>query len=300
MNNILVTGGLGHIGSALIRKLAKHHNVTVVDNFLTQRYCSLFNLKDVKFIEDSFECVNLGGIDTVIHLAAITDASRSFSNTAEIDRVNVRATQGFLKRCRDTGIELFIFPSSTSVYGVASDEVFEDDDKYLNPQSPYAESKLTIEESIKQELGDSCKYLILRLGTIFGTSPGMRFHTVVNKFCYLAALGRPLTVWRDNYEKLRPYLGINDACVAIQHLLKNEKYRNETYNVLTLNTRTKDIVQFLNGLVGVEVEMVDVPLLNQHSYTVSSQKIISTGYFPQDSLLDGIFNTLKLLGTLNK
>jgi len=300
MSNILVTGGLGHIGSALVKKLAPNHSVTVVDNLLTQRYCSLFSFKDVKFIEDSFEYVSLDGIDTVIHLAAITDAASSFGNRDEIERVNVKATQSFLKRCRDAGVELFIFPSSTSVYGVAADEVFEDDNKYLNPQSPYAESKLAIEESIKQELGDSCKYLILRLGTIFGPSPGMRFHTVVNKFCYQAALGHPLTVWSDNYEKTRPYLGISDACFAIQHLIKKDKFRNETYNVLTMNARTKDIVEFLDKLVGVEVEMVDTPLLNQYSYTVNSVKIRSTGYYTQDNILDEIFKTLKLLEGLNK
>ena len=115
---------------------------------------------------------------------------------------------------------LFVFPSSTSVYGVSADVVFEDDDQYLNPQSPYAESKLAIEETIQQRLGESCKYLILRLGTIFGPSPGMRFHTAVNKFCYQAALGQPLTVWKDNYDKVRPYLGINDACCAIDHFLR--------------------------------------------------------------------------------
>jgi nucleoside-diphosphate-sugar epimerase len=301
MNNILVTGGLGHIGSALIRKLAPHHNVTVVDNLLTQRYCSLFSFNQpVKFIEGSFEDVSLDGIDTVIHLAAITNAAGSFGCKAEIEKVNVRDTQSFLKRCRDSGVGLFVFPSSTSVYGVAADEVFEDDAKYLNPQSPYAESKLAIEEFIEQELGDSCKYLILRLGTIFGPSPGMRFHTAVNKFCYQAALGHPLTVWSDNYEKMRPYLGINDACFAIQHLIKNDKYRNETYNTLTMNVRTKDVVEFLDRLVGVEVEMVDTPLLNQYSYTVNSTKIRSTGYYTQDNILDEIFKTLKLLSGLNK
>ena len=128
----------------------------------------------------------------------------------------------------------------------------------------------------------------------------MRFHTVVNKFCYQAALGHPLTVWSDNYEKTRPYLGIGDACFAIQHLIKKDKFRNETYNVLTMNARTKDIVEFLDRLVGVEVEMVDIPLLNQYSYTVNSTKIRSTGYYTQDNILDEIFKTLKLLEGLNK
>lgn len=306
MSNILVTGGLGHIGSALVKKLAPNHSVTVVDNLLTQRYCSLFSFNEpVNFVEGSFEDVSLDGIDIVIHLAAITDAASSFGNKEEIEKVNVGDTQSFLKRCRDSGVGLFVFPSSTSVYGVSADVVFEDDDQYLNPQSPYAESKLAIEETIAQELGGSCKYLILRLGTIFGPSPGMRFHTAVNKFCYQAALGQPLTVWKDNYDKVRPYLGINDACCAIDHLISKNgsfeyRYRNQIYNVLTDNTKTRDIVNFLDRLVGVQTNMVDTPLLNQYSYIVSNKKLNATGFSPQDHMIDEIVRTLKLLNGLNK
>ena len=306
MKNVLVTGGLGHIGSALVKKLAPDYSVTVVDNLLTQRYCSLFSFNQpVKFIEDSFENVSLDGIDTVIHLAAITDAASSFGNRKEIEKVNVRDTQSFIKRCKDSDVRLFVFPSSTSVYGVSADVVFEDDDQYLNPQSPYAESKLEIEETIQQRLGESCKYLILRLGTIFGPSPGMRFHTAVNKFCYQAALGQPLTVWKDNYDKVRPYLGINDACCAIDHFLRKggvheDRYRNKIYNVLTENVKTRHIVDFLDKMVGVEIEMVDTPLLNQYSYTVSNQRLKAGGFYPKDNMLDEIFKTLKLLGWINK
>ena len=306
MSNVLVTGGLGHIGSALVKKLAPNHSVTVVDNLLTQRYCSLFSFNEpVNFVEGSFDDVSLDGVDTVIHLAAITDAASSFGNREEIEKVNVRDTQSFLKRCRDSGVSLFVFPSSTSVYGVSADVVFEDDDQYLNPQSPYAESKLAIEETIEQELGESCKYLILRLGTIFGPSPGMRFHTAVNKFCYQAALGQPLTIWKDNYDKVRPYLGINDACCAIDHLISKKgsfeyRYRNKVYNVLTENVRTKDIVGFLDKIVGVEIKMVDTPLLNQCSYIVSNKRLKATGFWPQDIMIDEIFKTLKLLEGLNK
>ena len=301
MSNILVTGGLGHIGSALVKKLAPNYSVTVVDNLLTQRYCSLFSFNEpVNFVEGSFDDVSLDGIDTVVHLAAITDAASSFGNREEIEKVNVRDTQSFLKRCRDSGVGLFVFPSSTSVYGVSADVVFEDDDQYLKPQSPYAESKLAIEETIEQELGESCKYLILRLGTIFGPSPGMRFHTAVNKFCYQAALGQPLTIWKDNYDKVRPYLGINDACCAIDHLISKNRYRNKIYNVLTENVRTKDIVGFLDKMVGVEIKMVDTPLLNQCSYIVSNKRLKATGFWPQDIMIDEIFKTLKLLEGLNK
>ena len=306
MRNVLVTGGLGHIGSALVKKLAPDYSVTVVDNLLTQRYCSLFSFNQpVKFIEGSFKDVSLDGIDTVIHLAAITDAASSFGNRKEIEKVNVRDTQSFIKRCKDSDVGLFVFPSSTSVYGVSADVVFEDDDQYLNPQSPYAESKLEIEETIQQRLGESCKYLILRLGTIFGPSPGMRFHTAVNKFCYQAALGQPLTVWKDNYDKVRPYLGINDACCAIDHFLRKggvheDRYRNKIYNVLTENVKTRHIVDFLDKMVGVEIEMVDTPLLNQYSYTVSNQRLKAGGFYPKDNMLDEIFKTLKLLGWINK
>ena len=306
MRNVLVTGGLGHIGSALVKKLAPDYSVTVVDNLLTQRYCSLFSFNQpVKFIEGSFKDVSLDGIDTVIHLAAITNAAGSFGCKAEIEKVNVRDTRSFIKRCKDSDVGLFVFPSSTSVYGVSADVVFEDDDQYLNPQSPYAESKLAIEETIQQRLGESCKYLILSLGTIFGPSPGMRFHTAVNKFCYQAALGQPLTIWKDNYDKVRPYLGINDACCAIDHFLKKrgvheDRHRNKIYNVLTENVKTRHIVDFLDKMVGVEIEMVDTPLLNQYSYTVSNQRLKAGGFYPKDNMLDEIFKTLKLLGWINK
>ena len=78
-------------GVALVKKLAPDYSVTVVDNLLTQRYCSLFSFNQpVKFIEGSFKDVSLDGIDTVIHLAAITDAASSFGNRKEIEKVNVR------------------------------------------------------------------------------------------------------------------------------------------------------------------------------------------------------------------
>ena len=220
---ILVTGGLGHVGSFFIESAnSENFDITVVDNFTTQRYCSLFNIKNkIKFLECNFVDLEediLAKYDYVIHLAAITDASASFSDDQKkkIDEINVFDTKKLIQKCKSAGIKNFIFPSSTSVYGISTTKVDEDMISAINPQSPYAESKIQIEKFIKNEFKNtSTDYLILRWGTIFGTSKGMRFHTAINKFCYQAATGIPLTIWRQNYNQVRPYLGIYDAVNSI-------------------------------------------------------------------------------------
>ena len=65
--------------------------------------------------------------------------------------------------------------------------------KDLKPQSPYAETKLKEEKLIKDLVSSNqLKAIICRFGTIYGISPGMRFHTAVNKFCWQAAFGQSL------------------------------------------------------------------------------------------------------------
>ena len=84
----------------------------------------------------------------------------------------------------------FLYPSTTSVYGEAEGIVSENSpEEVYKPASPYAESKRKVEkllQNVHRETG--FPILILRKGTIFGTSIGMRFHTAINKFCWLAAM----------------------------------------------------------------------------------------------------------------
>lgn len=294
LQNILITGGFGHIGSRLIRDITRRYNVTVVDNLYTQRYCSLFNIsRPIKFIECSFIDTPLDVIkrsDVVIHLAAITNASESFGNR-DIEEVNIKQTKEFIDKCNGVMNGRFIFPSSTSVYGVASNIVTEDNERYLNPQSPYAESKIEIEKYLHLR---EINHIILRLGTIFGCSPGMRFHTAVNKFCYQAALGRPLTVWGQNYEQYRPYLGIND-CIHGLNLFMASDIHNQTYNLITDNFKLSDIINHIKSITPVDLEMVDTPLINQYSYSVSIDKLLSLGFAPKDNLYKEISSTIGML-----
>ena len=307
--NILITGGCGHIGSYLIRQFPLYYRVvprlpyrvTVVDNLLTQRYCSLFDLdRRIKFIEkdiDELTTEDIIGTDIVIHLAAITNAEGSFKNKEETENVNVVKTKKFIELCRKVKIPYFIFPSSTSVYGVSTDVVYEDDDSVVNPQSPYAETKIKIENLLKNQ--DGMNYLILRFGTIFGQSIGMRFHTAINKFCYEISLGKPLTIWKENYEQVRPYLGLDDAIRSIIHFSEKPEHFNQTYNVISGNFKLSEVVKSIEGVVGeIELNMVDTPLLNQFSYDVSDDKARKTGFKPKDKLEESIEKTLKTLENL--
>lgn len=307
---VLVTGGLGHIGSKLIREYAKRDDVElirVIDNFLVQRYCSLFNLPEsakYEFIEgdimnDYLLNEALKGIDIVIHLAAITDAPSTISNKEETMRINYEGTKKVAEAAAKARVKKFLFASTTSVYGEAEGIVDENHNNY-KPSSPYAEAKLKAEKFI-QEAPKTLKLNanVVRMGTIFGTSIGMRFHTAVNKFCYLAALGKPLTVWDSALNSMRPYLGLDDAIRAFMFLEK-KGIPGEVYNVLTKNYSMSEILDAIKQSADVKIEITKSPLLNQKPYNVSDAKLRALGFEPKDTLEGKVRETLQLFKGIKK
>jgi len=304
--HILVTGALGHIGSKLIHSIkpGDFEEVQMIDNLSTQRYASLFSLpKGVKFrfIEDDILKVDMTAltknIDAVIHLAAITDASSSFERYEEVEQVNYEGTKRIAEACIKTGTKL-LFPSTTSVYGSQSEVVDEACSlEELKPQSPYAEYKLKSEQML-QKMGEKqdLKFVTCRFGTIFGTSIGMRFHTAVNKFCWQAWLGQPLTVWKTAMDQKRPYLGVIDAVRAIKLIVENNCFDGEIYNVVSNNKTVRDIIDSICEIIPkIEVELVDTEIMNQLSYEVLADKIGHIGFEHNDSIDVGIRETIKLL-----
>ena len=193
MMKIVVTGAIGHIGSYVIRDLGIQFpsaKIVMIDNMMTQRFPSLFNLPAVgnfHFIEGDVTDMDLNAVfsdtNVVIHLAAITDAAGSFDRAEELEANNYQSTVKVANACVETGASLIAL-SSTSVYGTQNDIVDEDcSEEELQPQSPYATTKLKEEELITKLCKDKgLKAIHCRFGTIFGASAGMRFHTAVNSF----------------------------------------------------------------------------------------------------------------------
>lgn len=304
---IAVTGALGHIGSQLIRELPTmfpEAEIVLIDNLSTQRYCSLFNLPSFgryRFLETDVLTADLAsifnGAAVVVHLAAITDAANSFQIKEEVEQVNFNGTERVAQACRQVDCAL-IFPSTTSVYGSQAEEVDENcPPSDLKPQSPYAEAKLKAERML-QKLGkeSGLSFVIGRFGTIFGTSIGMRFHTAVNKFCWQAVMGQPLTVWKTALHQNRPYLDLSDAVKAISFIIQKKLYDGRVYNVVTTNASVSNIVDIITQHVeDISVKYVDSKIMNQLSYHVSNQRFCDLGFDFKGSLEQGIGRTIDLL-----
>jgi nucleoside-diphosphate-sugar epimerase len=305
---LVVTGALGHIGSKLVRELPRElagcDEIVLVDDLSTQRYASLFDLPAgtrYRFFEADVASADLRGIcdgaAAVVHLAAITDAASSFDQRERVMAVNFQAVQRVAETCAAVGAPL-VFPSTTSVYGTQAEQVDEacrEDE--LRPQSPYAEAKLAAERWLSEFAGGAAlRHVTLRLGTIFGVSPGMRFHTAVNRFAWQAVLGQPLSVWRTALDQARPYLDLDDAIRGVAFFLRSGRFDGETYNVLTLNATVREILDALRAHVpDLKVELVESRIMNQLSYRVSDAKLRSLRFEPRGDLGRALGQTVDLL-----
>ena len=124
----------------------------------------------------------------------------------------------------------------------------------------------------------------------------MRFHTAVNKFCWQAAMGLPITVWRTAFEQKRPYLALSDASNAMSFIISKDLFDGRVFNVLTFNATVQQIVNTVKDFVPkIEVEFVDSKIMNQLSYEVSSKRFLSEGFQYSGSLRNGIGETIDLL-----
>ena len=304
---IVITGALGHVGSKIIRELPNTFpdlEIVMIDNLTTQRYCSLFNLPadgTYRFIEGDVADIDLEpfleNADVCLHLAAITDAAGSFADKDNVERNNFNTTKRVAECCGKLGCPM-IHLSSTSVYGTQNDVVDENcSAEELQPQSPYAETKLK-EENFLHTMASSgeLRFTICRFGTICGVSPGMRFHTAVNKFSWQAVFGKPITVWRTALHQQRPYLVLDDAVRAISFIIKNNLFDQSIYNVLTENLSVNSIIESIRESVPkLTIKYVDTEIMNQLSYDVSNARFRNQGFEFTGDVGTAIGETIELL-----
>jgi len=308
---IIITGATGHIGSFISRDFAWHFpgaEIVLIDNMMTQRFSSLFNMPSIGRYRFTNLDVTKGDLkpifssaDVVVHLAAITDAAASFDKAQLVEENNFEATLRVATVCSELQKKLIVI-SSTSVYGTQKSIVSEDcSADELRPQSPYAQTKLK-EEALIHDLciTKGLKATICRFGTIYGASPGMRFHTAVNKFCWQAVFGLPISVWSSAYDQKRPYLDLMDASKALAFLIKQDLFDGKLYNILTENLTVRNVVDCIREFIpDLKISFVDSQIMNQLSYEVLNTKFLSEGFLFSGGVRRGIGETISLLRQAN-
>ena len=298
---ILITGGLGHIGSYVIENLLKNNNIKkifLVDNISNQRFNVLFKLnnKKVKFIYGDLKIVNfikkIPKSDIVLHLASTTNAEKSFENKNEVNKNNLGSFKNVVEYCKRYKSKL-IHISSTSVYGPQKNFV-DENQKKLFPRSPYAEIKLKEEKILKKQ--KKFKYISLRFGTISGFSDGMRFHTAVNKFCLNSVLGISIPVWGRSKNLYRPYLSLKDALKVIKFIIVKNFFPNDIFNILSENKTINEILKCIKkNKLSPKVSYVQSRILNQDTYKISKKKIEKFGIKLNSKISEDIKTTIRKL-----
>ena len=306
--NLLITGCCGHIGSYLadnIYKIKKIKKTVLVDNIKSNRFCSLFNLSKNNKLKFYLRDVNkknslddFKNINYVIHCASMTNAEKSFGKEKEMYKNNIDCLKNVIQFCKENNSKL-IHLSSTSVYGKQTNIVDENcEEKYLKPQSPYADIKL-IEEKMLKKNSNKLKYNTFRFGTIAGVSKGIRFHTAVNKFCLNASINENIFVYKTALNQYRPYLSLDDAFKVFKFCIEKDFYKNEIFNALSGNYTVNQILKKIRKYKkNIRVKLVKSPIMNQLSYHVSSRKLENNGLYLKGNIENDIKQTLKLLSNI--
>ena len=303
--NLLITGCCGHIGSYLvdnIHKIKKIKKCFIVDNFISTQINSLFNSRkknNLKFynldLTKKSSLSKFNKIDYVVHLASMTNAAGSFNKKNEMYKNNIECMKNIINFCKVKKSKL-IHISSTSVYGKQAALVDETcEEKFLKPQSPYADIKL-IEERMLQKESKNINYTTYRFGTISGVSSGMRFHTAVNKFCLNASLNSDITVYKTALNQYRPYLSLVDAFKVFKFTIEKDLFKNDIYNALSENCTVNQILQKIKkSKKNIKVKFVSSKIMNQLSYHVAKDKLDNEGLYLRNKIIYDIEDTMKLL-----
>jgi len=297
-HKILVTGGAGYLGSVLVPKLlAAGHSVTVLDSFMFRQT----SLADC-CASDAFDVIRgdcrderllaelVAKHDTFIPLAALVGAplcDRDALGAVSTNRDAVRLL------CRLVSpSQRVLMPVTNSGYGIGQPDIPCTEESPLKPISLYGMSKVEAEQAVLERENS----ISFRLATVFGMAPRMRMDLLVNDFVYRAVTDRALVVFEGHFK--RNYIHIRDVARVFLHGLENfQTMRGRAYNVgledanLTKLELCAVIQKHLPKFVYLEASIGEDP--DKRDYTVSNQRILSTGWAPEWELDYGIRELIK-------
>jgi len=283
---VLVTGGAGYIGSLLVRNLLNSgYAVEIFDSFLFgfNSIKDIVNhpnldivIGDITKMEEVSKA--LEKVDAVIHLAAIVgDPACAVHDADVVFETNFVAPVRLAGLARERHANRFIFASTCSVYGASEGEILSEA-SIPSPISIYGRTKVEAEKQILLLANDEFAPCILRLATVYGLSPRMRFDLAINYITMKAVTERRVVIFGG--DQWRPFLHASDTARAFQTVLEapTDKIMGEIFNVGSSgeNYQMKEVGKLIQELTS-QVEVVHaLEIEDKRSYNVSFDKIYDT------------------------
>ncbi len=284
---IIITGGLGYIGSELCKLysgVSWHHEIIVIDNrFISERVNQIRNwnmeyiqgdILDKKLIQEYFK-----DADVVHHLAGVTDVPRtkseaSDSNDNKIREVAEKGTQNILDVINDNC--KIIFPSTHVVYeGITEVKKNIKEDEAVNPVLSYSSSKAINEQQLKKS---GKNYIILRLGSVYGYSTDtMRIDIMPNLFSKIASQNGTLKLFAGG-RQIKSLVPVIDVARCFKFMEEKKNIESEIFNVTKETVTVKEVAEICkkhNSKITLKETNDEVPNLG---FSLSNKKLLSTGF----------------------
>lgn len=305
IRNVLVIGGAGYIGSALVQRLLElGYKVRVLDLLLYDdvSISEFYNHPNFELVQGDFRNIDTvvsanKGMDAIVHLGAIVgDSACSIDQDLTVE-INLRATRTIAEVGKGFGVKRFAFASTCSVYG-ASDEIL-DERSALRPISLYARTKIESEKMLLSLTDANFAPIILRFGTVYGLSGRLRFDLVVNLLTAKAVQDGEVGIFGG--KQWRPLVHVRDVAEAIVLTLQAPLYnvRGQIFNVGSKeqNYQIADLGLIIKEMVPT-ARVVTQPKEDNRNYRVRFDKIRNVLNFqPRYTVRDGIQEIMDAFAT---
>lgn len=279
MKKVLLIGGAGYVGSMLAQEmLAQDYQVKILDTFwygenqfddLRSGKLELIkgDMRNIDLVRNSVQ-----GVDTVIHLACISN-DPSFDLNPQLGRsINLESFRPILNVVKNSNVDRFIYASSSSVYGIREEDKITED-LNLAPLTDYSKFKAQCEDILLNECGNNLTATIVRPATICGYSLRQRFDLVVNILTANAIMNKRIRVFGGS--QYRPNLHIKDMVSAYIQLVDAPKdiIENEIFNIGSRNLTVTEIAEAIQAELGSQIPIENVSTNDLRSYRIDSTKI---------------------------
>lgn len=303
-SRVLVVGGAGYLGSVLSQLLLdRGYVVRVLDILLfgKDHLRDLEKNKNFQLIRGDIRDISvlnqaLDGVDAVIDLAAIVGDPAGKKSPKDTVEVNYLATTSLAMACKYHQINRFIYASTCSVYGISDDKAAESSP--LHPVSLYARTKIESEKGILSLADENFTPIILRMSTLYGLSPRMRFDLVVNTFSKKATVDKKIEVFGG--KQWRPLLHVKDAAMAyvccletpmsklkrMDSLIFNVGSDKQNYSIEQLAKMVRRTIP--KTIITVKEQKDDQGSIDRRTYKVSFEKIRKLGFQAKQKIIPSI------------